>query len=174
MVIFFYPRFRENNNAYLKRQLLKITKVTSVAIVIYLVYSFLKGEMTISSLVSIKRWGLLFLFNVFNSGCSFMVFISIYICIANRLFCEKITNFLIFQIFIMGGDSLFDTYNCVTMFFWGIPVVLYRNWLFTGIPFFVLGMYIYKMDLENKINVCFLEIGILLFSVLSIFGWHFS
>ena len=52
--------------------------------------------------------------------------------------------------------------------FGGIPVVLYRNWLFTGIPFFVLGMYIYKMDLENKINVCFLEIGILLFSVLSI------
>lgn len=37
-----------------------------------------------------------------------------------------------------------------------------------GIPFFVLGMYFYKMDLENKINAYFLEIGILLFSVLSI------
>lgn len=168
MVIFFYPRFRENNNAYLKRQLLKITKVTSVAIVIYLVYSFLKGEMTISSLVSIKRWGLLFLFNVSTVGVHLWYLLA-YIYVLLIVYFVKKSQISDFQIFIMGGVIL-----CLTPIiallcsFGGIPVVLYRNWLFTGIPFFVLGMYIYKMDLENKINVCFLEIGILLFSVLSI------
>ena len=118
MVIFFYPRFRENNNAYLKRQLLKITKVTSVAIVIYLVYSFLKGEMTISSLVSIKRWGLLFLFNVSTVGVHLWYLLA-YIYVLLIVYFVKKSQISDFQIFIMGGDSLFDTYNCVTMFFWG-------------------------------------------------------
>ena len=90
---FFYPRFRENNNAYLKRQLLKITKVTSVAIVIYLVYSFLKGEMTISSLVSIKRWGLLFLFNVSTVGVHLWYLLAYIYVLLIVYFVKKNTNF---------------------------------------------------------------------------------
>ena len=129
-------------NAYLKRQLLKITKVTSVAIVIYLVYSFLKGEMTISSLVSIKRWGLLFLFNVSTVGVHLWYLLA-YIYVLLIVYFVKKSQISDFQIFIMGGVIL-----CLTPIiallcsFGGIPVVLYSNWLFTGIPFFVLGMYI--------------------------------
>lgn len=116
---FFYPKFRKNNNTYLKQQLLKITKVTFVAIVIYLVYGYLKGEMTISSLASIKRWGLLFLFNVSIVGVHLWYLLAYIYVLLIAYFVAK-AQISDFKIFVMGGgNSLFDTYNCVIMFFLG-------------------------------------------------------
>ena len=48
-----------------------------------------------------------------------------------------------------------------------MPKVLYRNWFLTGIPFFILGMYVNKLNLSNKISTSILVISVVVF-------WAFS
>ena len=58
--------------------------------------------MTISSLVSIKRWGLLFLFNVSTVGVHLWYLLA-YIYVLLIVYFVKKSQISDFQIFIMGG-----------------------------------------------------------------------
>lgn len=167
---FFYRKYCNRDYAYVRRQLLKILKITLIGTLVYLAYAFFTNGLsaTLNPLATLKTWRALFLFNVpIAGGHLWYLFAYIYILLSTLLLMKiQISDN---HVFILGGVILvLSPIVALICSSFGISMVLYRNWFFTGIPFFLLGMYIRKKDIVNGINMNLLIACIVLFGAFSI------
>lgn len=114
---FFYRKYCNSDNAYLKRQLQKIIQITLIGTIVYLVHAFLSNGLTatLSSFVSLKMWRALFLFNVPIAG-SHLWYLFAYIYVLFVVLLSKRIKLPDNQLFVLGGSSCAISNSCVTMF----------------------------------------------------------
>lgn len=104
---FFYRKYCNSDNAYLKRQLQKIIQITLIGTIVYLVHAFLSNGLTatLSSFVSLEMWRALFLFNVPIAG-SHLWYLFAYIYVLFVVLLLKRIKLTDNQLFILGGVVL--------------------------------------------------------------------
>ena len=101
---FFYRKYCNRDYAYVRRQLLKILKITLIGTLVYLAYAFFTNGLsaTLNPLATLKTWRALFLFNVpIAGGHLWYLFAYIYILLSTLLLMKiQISDN---HVFILGG-----------------------------------------------------------------------
>lgn len=175
---FFYDNTKKNNKE--KIQIKKIFKLLIFSNILYFCYNFLlylvKNELNqfLFNLFSIKTLLKFIFFNESPFGGHLWYLGAILYVLILNLFIEKRFNENTKKIFyfitpiLLIIDLIFGKYS-ILLFGKEFPLIFVRNFMFVGIPYFSIGMYIKeKIPKFKTVNTKKIILSILIFSFLTI------
>ena len=156
--IFFMISGYYSKNEFPKKQVIKILKLILISNIIYFLFnlfcSFFKGNID-SYLYNVFNLKALFEFLFFNSSSvsEHLWYLNalLYTLIIVGFLADKINFKKIYFIIpiLLIGDLIFGKYS-LAIFNTEIPYIYVRNFLFVGIPYFLLGKLMFNY--KNKLN----------------------
>lgn len=180
---FFYEELRAKNK--IKKQIIKIFKMFVYFSIFYAAYliihnviegisisNYLKENLTFGKLSCLLLFNYHSLFPLSWYLSALLYTVVIVDFVSKRI--DKKVFFYVVPILLIANIVL-GSYSDVVLHF-SIPAVYTRNYIFIGIPFYSLGMYLYTIkDKLSNCNTKFLFILVLLFVITSIIEYkHLS
>lgn len=173
---FFYYKTIDNKNE--NKQIIKVLKLCIVSNVIYMIFNILctiySGESIINLLKSTFSIKNIFEFLLLNNspiaGHLWYLGALLYVLIIFKIFNKynKVKILYIITPFLLICDLVFGKYSLLIIHN-EVPIIILRNFLFVGIPYFCIGNYIRNIyDRVNKLSYSTNLILVFVFLVTSI------